>query len=57
MTEHKLILYGDEASPPVRFVMMTAHYLKIDLDFRKVDLFRAENKTEIYTKVRKIKLL
>ncbi|XP_063830472.1 glutathione S-transferase E14-like isoform X1 [Ostrinia nubilalis] len=45
------VLYGDEASPPVRFVMMTASILKIQLDFRKVDLFLGENKTELYSKI------
>nr|NP_001299034.1 glutathione S-transferase 1-1 [Papilio xuthus]BAM18515.1 glutathionetransferase [Papilio xuthus] len=47
----KLILYGDEASPPVRFVQMTASILGINLDFRNVDLFGGENKTEFYKNI------
>lgn len=47
----KLILYGDEASPPVRFVQMTASILGIVVDFRTVDLFSGENKTEFYKNV------
>ncbi|XP_013137132.1 PREDICTED: glutathione S-transferase 1-1-like isoform X2 [Papilio polytes] len=47
----KLILYGDEASPPVRFVQMTASILGIVLDFRTVDLFSGENKTEFYKNI------
>ncbi|CAB3219716.1 unnamed protein product [Arctia plantaginis] len=47
----KPILYGDEASPPVRFVMMTASTLNMDLEFHKIDLFKLENKTKFYTKI------
>ncbi|CAH2240912.1 jg9647 [Pararge aegeria aegeria] len=45
------ILYGDEISPPVRFVTMTASFLGIDLDFRKIDLFQNENRTEYFKKI------
>ncbi|XP_026739293.1 glutathione S-transferase E14-like [Trichoplusia ni] len=47
----KPILYGDIASPPVRFAMMTASVLNIDLDFHNIDLFKAENKTDSYKKI------
>ncbi|XP_049877426.1 glutathione S-transferase 1-like isoform X2 [Pectinophora gossypiella] len=47
-------LFGDIVSPPVRFVMMTASALEIDLNFHKVDLFRGENKTEFYTKINRL---
>ncbi|KAJ8717579.1 hypothetical protein PYW07_005509 [Mythimna separata] len=47
----KPILYGDEASPPVRFAMMTASLLNIDLEFHYIDLFKAENRSEFYKKI------
>lgn len=47
----KPVLYGDEASPPMRFAMMTASILNIDLEIHKIDLFNAENRTEFYKKV------
>ncbi|KAF9412784.1 hypothetical protein HW555_008787 [Spodoptera exigua] len=47
----KPILYGDEASPPVRFAMMTASLANIDVEFKKIDLFKAENRTEFYKKI------
>lgn len=47
----KPILYGDEASPPVRFAMMTASLANIDIEFKKIDLFKGENRTEFYKKV------
>ncbi|CAH0589915.1 unnamed protein product [Chrysodeixis includens] len=47
----KPILYGDIASPPVRFTMMTASVLNIDLDFHNINLFKAENKTDFYKKI------
>ncbi|KAJ0174367.1 hypothetical protein K1T71_010513 [Dendrolimus kikuchii] len=49
--ENKPILYGDEVSPPVRFVMITAAILKTDLEFRQIDLFKAENKSDFFTKI------
>ncbi|XP_045502067.1 glutathione S-transferase E14-like [Colias croceus] len=47
----KPVLYADEASPPVRFVMMTASLLDIELIVNKVDLFTSEQKTEEYYKI------
>ncbi|XP_050550749.1 glutathione S-transferase 1 isoform X2 [Spodoptera frugiperda] len=47
----KPILYGDEASPPVRFAMMTASLANIDIEFKKIDLFKGENRTEFYKKI------
>ncbi|XP_075981432.1 glutathione S-transferase 1-like [Anticarsia gemmatalis] len=49
--QRKPILYGDEASPPVRFVMITASLLKTELDFHKIDLFKGENKLDFYKKI------
>ncbi|CAH2089097.1 unnamed protein product [Euphydryas editha] len=48
---NKPILYGDEISPPVRFVMMTASVLNIDIQFHKIDLFKNENRSEFYRKI------
>lgn len=50
----KPILYGDEVSPPVRFVMMTASALNIDIKFHEIDLFKNEHRQEFYRKVRVI---
>nr|XP_026492644.1 glutathione S-transferase E14-like [Vanessa tameamea] len=47
----KPILYGDEVSPPVRFVMMTASILNIDIEFHKIDLFKNENRTAFYREI------
>ncbi|CAH0401107.1 unnamed protein product [Chilo suppressalis] len=47
-------LYGDEASPPVRFVMMTASLLGVQLQFHKIDLFSGKNKTADYTKINRL---
>ncbi|XP_038211221.1 glutathione S-transferase E14-like isoform X2 [Zerene cesonia] len=44
-------LYADEASPPVRFVMMTASLLDIELIINKVDLFAGEHKSQAYYKI------
>ncbi|KAM3959420.1 glutathione S-transferase E14 [Aphomia sociella] len=49
--EKKPILYGDEVSPPVRFVKMTASVLNIDLKFHHIDLFCSEHKSEFFTKI------
>ncbi|XP_047031133.1 glutathione S-transferase 1-like isoform X2 [Helicoverpa zea] len=51
----KPILYGDVASPPVRFAMMTASILNIDYDFHNIDLFKAENNTDSYKKINPLK--
>ncbi|XP_047996845.1 glutathione S-transferase E14-like isoform X2 [Leguminivora glycinivorella] len=48
---NKLILYGDEVSPPVRFALMVASMLDIKLDYQHIDLFKAENKSPFYTKI------
>ncbi|CAG5019888.1 unnamed protein product [Parnassius apollo] len=50
-TTQKMILYGDEVAPPVRFALMTASILGVELDFRRIDLFASENKTESYKKI------
>ncbi|XP_050352192.1 glutathione S-transferase E14-like [Nymphalis io] len=47
----KPIVYGDEVSPPVRFVMMTASILNIDIEFHKIDLFKNENRTDFYREI------
>ncbi|XP_022837694.1 glutathione S-transferase E14-like isoform X2 [Spodoptera litura] len=47
----KPILYGDEASPPVRFAMMTASLANVEVEFQKIDLFQGENRTEFYKKI------
>ncbi|XP_046970298.1 glutathione S-transferase E14-like [Vanessa cardui] len=47
----KPIVYGDEVSPPVRFVLMTASILKIDIEFHKIDLFKNENRTDFYREI------
>ncbi|XP_041985102.1 glutathione S-transferase E14-like [Aricia agestis] len=51
MSRNKLVLYGDDASPPVRFVRMTACMLDIPLEYRLVDLFKGEHRTEEYKKI------
>ncbi|XP_073954196.1 glutathione S-transferase 1-like isoform X2 [Choristoneura fumiferana] len=48
---NKLVLYGDEASPPVQFVMMAGSMLNIEMDFRHIDIFKAENRSDFYTKI------
>lgn len=45
------VLYVDEASPPARFVMMTASLLNIELHIKTIDLFAGEHKKLAYTKV------
>ncbi|CAF4876661.1 unnamed protein product [Pieris macdunnoughi] len=45
------ILYVDEASPPARFVMMTAYLLNIELEIRKINLFAGEHKDISYAKI------
>ncbi|XP_060805658.1 glutathione S-transferase 1-like, partial [Amyelois transitella] len=49
--DKKPTLFGDEASPPVRFVMMTASALNIEYKLHRVDLFCSEHKSEFYTKI------
>ncbi|XP_059046599.1 glutathione S-transferase E14-like [Achroia grisella] len=49
--ENKPVLYGDEVSPPVRFVLMTASVLDIELKFHHIDLFCSEHRTKFYTKI------
>lgn len=46
-----ITLYGDEISPPVRFVQMTADMLGIQYKFKKVDLFKQENKQDFFKKI------
>lgn len=46
-----LTLFADEASPPVRFVQMTASMLSVPMKIHDIDLFKGENRTEFYKKV------
>lgn len=48
----KPIVYGHLVSPPVRAVMMLVRQLKLDVDFRKVDLFKREHLAPEFIKVR-----
>ncbi|XP_045486863.1 glutathione S-transferase E14-like isoform X2 [Pieris rapae] len=50
-TQRLPILYVDEASPPARFVMMTAYLLNIKLEIRKINLFAGEHKDISYAKI------
>ncbi|KAI5636533.1 glutathione S-transferase 1-like isoform X1 [Phthorimaea operculella] len=50
-TTDKMVLYGDKASPPVRFVLMTASHLQIDVNFQQIDLFQGEQKGGLFTKI------
>ncbi|XP_053614947.1 glutathione S-transferase 1-like isoform X2 [Plodia interpunctella] len=49
--DEKPTLFGDEASPPVRFVMMTASALNVEYKLHRVDLFCSEHKSEFYTRI------
>ncbi|XP_055921906.1 glutathione S-transferase 1-like [Eupeodes corollae] len=46
----KIILYGIEASPPVRAVLLTLEALKLDYEFKLVNLLTGENKSEEFEK-------
>lgn len=48
----KPIIYGHLVSPPVRGVMLLARYMKLDVEFRKVDLFKGEHLAPDFIKVR-----
>lgn len=41
------------ASPPARFVLMTAEYLNLSFHVHKIDLFKMENKSEFFKSVSK----
>ncbi|XP_014095040.1 glutathione S-transferase 1 [Bactrocera oleae] len=47
----KLVLYGIEASPPVRTVLLTLNALDLPYEFVAVDLFAQGNKSEEYLKI------
>nr|WDQ36045.1 glutathione S-transferase epsilon-5 [Grapholitha molesta] len=53
-TNSNLVLYGDEASPPVRFVLMVAAMLDIKYDYKHIDLFKEENKSASFTKINQL---
>ncbi|XP_055859092.1 glutathione S-transferase 1-like [Episyrphus balteatus] len=46
----KIILYGIEASPPVRAILLTLKALNLDYEFREVDLFKGGHLTEEFLK-------
>ncbi|XP_077286500.1 glutathione S-transferase 1-like isoform X2 [Arctopsyche grandis] len=45
------ILYYDEISPPVRFVLMTIHVLDLKIDFKKIHLFQNQQISNDYIKI------
>lgn len=45
-------MYIDKRSPPVRACLMLAKMLNIDLDYKEIDLFKGEQSTEEFLKVR-----
>ena len=47
-----ITLYGSPFSPPCRVVSLTLDVLGLDYDYKNIDLFAGENKTEDYLKVR-----
>lgn len=47
-----MILYADDRSPPVRSVLMLIEELGIKVDVVQVDLFKREQLTKEYLKVR-----
>lgn len=51
----KPILFYDDISPPVRSVLMLINELKIEVDYKFVDLFKGENRSEEFFKVIYIK--
>lgn len=48
----KPVLYGDIRSPPVRSVLLLVDELKIDIEFKKINLFKQEHLTPEYLKVK-----
>ncbi|XP_072942792.1 glutathione S-transferase E14-like isoform X2 [Epargyreus clarus] len=51
LNNKKIVLYGDEASPPVRFVLMTASVLDIKIDYHEIDIFIGKQKSEFYKNI------
>ncbi|XP_050326386.1 glutathione S-transferase 1-like [Bactrocera neohumeralis] len=47
----KIVLYGLEASPPVRGVLLTLNALDLPYEFIDVDLFAKANKSEEFLKI------
>lgn len=47
----KPILYYDEVSPPVRFVLMTIKFLNLQIELKYVDLLASEQKSEDFKQV------
>uniref|UniRef100_A0A0K8TY79 Glutathione S-transferase 1 n=1 Tax=Bactrocera latifrons TaxID=174628 RepID=A0A0K8TY79_BACLA len=47
----KIVLYGIEASPPVRSVLLTLKALDLPYEFINVDLFAKANKSEEFLKI------
>lgn len=47
----KPILYFDKRSPPVRSVFMLIGALKLDLDYKPIDLIKGEQMHEEFLKV------
>ncbi|XP_011208410.1 glutathione S-transferase 1 [Bactrocera dorsalis] len=47
----KIVLYGIEASPPVRSVLLTLNALDLPYEFIDVDLFAKANKSEEFLKI------
>ncbi|KAL5286781.1 hypothetical protein ACFFRR_008035 [Megaselia abdita] len=45
------VLYIDKRSPPVRACLMLARILKIDLEYKEIDLFKGEQNSEEFLKV------
>ncbi|KAL5286780.1 hypothetical protein ACFFRR_008035 [Megaselia abdita] len=47
------VLYIDKRSPPVRACLMLARILKIDLEYKEIDLFKGEQNSEEFLKINK----
>ncbi|XP_049309682.1 glutathione S-transferase 1-like [Bactrocera dorsalis] len=47
----KIVLYGIEASPPVRSVLLTLNALDLPYEFKGVSLFARANKSEEFLKI------
>lgn len=50
----KPIIYGHLVSPPVRSVMLLVRQLKLDVDFKLVNLFKREHLAPEFVKVNRI---
>lgn len=47
----KPLLYYDDRSPSVRSVLMLINELKIDVEFKFIDLWKMENRSDEFVKV------